>query len=332
MNNKIDFVMIWVDGNDKKWQKEKSKYSVEKDCDVRNLRYRDWDNLKYWFRGVEKYAPWVNKIHFVTWGHLPSWLNKSHPKLNIVNHKDFIPSEYLPTFNCNPIEDNLHRIKDLSEQFVYFNDDIFIIDKTREEDFFKNGLPCDSAVLNATISHRENKNYIEAVNMAIINSYFEKNKVLKQNFSKWFNLKYGKQLIRTICLLPWNQFPGIWNSHIATSFLKSTFEELWEKEYDVLDETSGHKFRYALDVNQWLFEDWQIVTGKFSPRSAKFGRSFALCDDENYNNMVYDTIRKKKFKLVCVNDMVGEKKFETIKNELNSILDEILPEKSEFEI
>ena len=77
MDNKIDFVMIWVDGNDPEWQKEKNKYdSSDEKGDNTIVRYRSWDNLQYWFRGIEKFAPWVNKVHFVTWGHLPPWLNK----------------------------------------------------------------------------------------------------------------------------------------------------------------------------------------------------------------------------------------------------------------
>ena len=127
--------------------KRKVKIYRKQIHDTRNVRYRDWDTLKYWFRGVEKYAPWVNKIHFVTYGHLPKFLNTNNPKLNIVNHKDFIPKEYLPTFSANPIELNLHRIKDLSEQFVFFNDDMFVINKVKSTDFFKNGKPRDMASL-----------------------------------------------------------------------------------------------------------------------------------------------------------------------------------------
>ena len=56
-NEKIDFVIIWVDGNDPKWQKEKNKYDPKADSDNRIIRYRDWVLLNYWFRGVEKFAP-----------------------------------------------------------------------------------------------------------------------------------------------------------------------------------------------------------------------------------------------------------------------------------
>ena len=125
-NYPIDFVVTWVDGNDPIWQAEKAKYSPNKNADNRNVRFRDWDNMQYWFRAVEKFAPWVNKIHFVTYGHLPKWLNTDNPKLNIVKHSDFIPKEYLPTFSSHSIELNLHRIEGLAERFVYFNDDMFL--------------------------------------------------------------------------------------------------------------------------------------------------------------------------------------------------------------
>ena len=123
MENKIDFVMIWVDGGDIEWRKEKNKYAGLPDDEINGeIRFRDWDNLKYWFRGVEKFAPWVNNVYFVTCGHYPKWLNLDCPKLKFVKHEDYIPKEYLPTFSANPIEINLHRIEGLSEKFVYFND------------------------------------------------------------------------------------------------------------------------------------------------------------------------------------------------------------------
>ena len=123
ITDKIDFVIIWVDGNDPKWLKEKNKY-IKLDGDKTKNRFRDWKNLQYIFRGIEQFMPWVNKIFFITWGHLPKWLNINSKKIEIVNHKDFIPKEYLPTFNSNVIEINLHRIKNLSNKFILFNDDI----------------------------------------------------------------------------------------------------------------------------------------------------------------------------------------------------------------
>ena len=121
--NEIDFVLPWVDGSDTDWIRERNHYLGIKEENVETSRFRDWENLQYWFRGVEKFAPWVRRIYFVTWGHVPKWLNTAHPKLTVVRHEDYIPAEYLPTFSSHPIELNLHRIKGLSDRFVYFNDE-----------------------------------------------------------------------------------------------------------------------------------------------------------------------------------------------------------------
>ena len=132
----IDFVVLWVDGNDPVWQTEKAGFSPEKVTDANDdNRYRDWGLMRYWFRAVEKYAPWVRKVHFVTWGHLPSFLNVNSPKLHIVRHEDYMPSEWLPTFSSHSLEMNIHRIPGLAEHFVYFNDDMFLTRPMKKTDF-----------------------------------------------------------------------------------------------------------------------------------------------------------------------------------------------------
>ena len=151
--NKIDFVITWVDGNDPEWQKERNYYAnVERARNEYNpARFRDWGVLKYWFRGVEKYTPWVNNIFFLTCGQLPEWLDTNNPKLKIVKHEDFIPAEYLPTFNSYVIEFYMHKIKGLSEQFVYFNDDMFVLRPIVSTRFFRKGLPCDLGGMTVNI-------------------------------------------------------------------------------------------------------------------------------------------------------------------------------------
>lgn len=82
----IDFVILWVDDQDPIWIEDKNKYKGQQGNHTNNeVRYRDWQNLKYWFRAVEKYAPWVRKIHFVTCGQKPEWLNINHPKTICIN-------------------------------------------------------------------------------------------------------------------------------------------------------------------------------------------------------------------------------------------------------
>lgn len=334
MENKIDFVILWVDGNDQKWQKEKAKYSLDSNRNDVNgeVRYRDWDNLKYWFRGVEKYAPWVNKIYFITWGHLPAWLNINNPKLKIINHKDYMPKEYLPVFSSNPIELNIHRVKDLSEHFVLFNDDVFLINDVKKEDFFKNGIPVDNYNEVNWDSSREDPVFSSIVknNYKVLNSHYEKRKVLFSHFFKFFNPKYGLkrnlQTIKTSITKP--TFVGINNNHISQPFLKSYFEKVWQQEYDVLNETSLHKFRSDTDVSQWLIRYFQLMDGKFIPRDFNLGKFFIVGDD---NRELVNTIKQQKYKIVCINDSNKNINFEKCKAEINKAFDTMLPNKSSFE-
>lgn len=329
----IDFVIAWVDGNDPDWLKEKAKYepNIDKSTDNTDARYRDWDNLRYWFRAVEKYAPWVRKIHFLTWGHIPSWLDTNNPKLHIVNHKDYIPKEYLPTFNSHTIELNMHRIKGLSEQFVYFNDDMFLTKNVSEDDFFKNGLPLDLFALDAIYFSPDSAGAYNGNDLEIINKHFNKNKQFKKyKFSKYLKLRYGvKNLYRTIVLNKWNWFPGFHYDHLPSSFLKSTLETVWNEEFDILDTTCKDKFRSKRNVNQWLFKYWQLASGKFAPRSKDFGLAFHLKSFPN-NNML-KAIKTNKYAMICINDTVKTTDFEKHKESVQKAFKEILPDKSSFE-
>ena len=332
MNSKpIDFVMIWVDGNDPEWQKEKSRYDG-KTVTASNsaVRYRDWDNLQYWFRGVEKFAPWVNKIHFVTWGHIPPWLDTNNPKINIVNHKDYIPEEYLPTFSSHTIELNLHRIEGLAEQFVYFNDDMFITAPTKPEDFFKDGKPCDVAALDCIFFGKDSAGSFNGADITIINSHFKKKRALKENWKKWYNLKNGfRNVVKSVLLYPWPWFPGLLYQHACNSFLKSTFETVWEKEFETLDETCRHKFRKTGDVNQWVMKFWQLADGKFNVRKDNFVRCYHV-KERNFKWLCQD-LKNKEHRIVCINDNAKTFDFEEKKQTVIDIFEEIFPEKSSFE-
>ena len=277
----IDIVVLWVDGNDPEWQKEKNKYDSTKSGDASIQRYRDWNLLRYWFRGIEKFAPWVNNVFFVTWGHIPEWLNTNHPKLKIINHKDYIPSQYLPTFNARTIDLNFHRIKELSDSFIFFNDDFFLIDNVKKEDFFsKDGLPMDTIGLNVHCPIIGNTGQFACFNaVSIINKHFDMNKCFKRDWKKWYNPKNGKLILRTLALRSCPRFPGFYQHHLAVSYKKSTFEKVWNEEYEILDKTCRNKFREYTDVNDWIFKEWQIAEGNFSIRSNSFGKSFHIDRD-----------------------------------------------------
>ncbi len=325
---KIDFVVTWVDGSDPEWQKEYQKHLGDKQINF--AHYRDYGTLRYWFRAVENYAPWVNQIHFVTCGQIPEWLNSDHPKIRCVSHSDYMPADYLPTFSANPIELNFHRIEGLAEQFVYFNDDTFLTAPVTPEDFFKNGLPCDAALLSSLIPSAKNEviTYILFNDLLLINSHFSKKSALRGNMKKWLSPKYGKAVLRNLYYLPLGKFSGFVNPHLPNSFLKSTFEEVWQAEGEYLDGVSRNKFRTKEDVNQYLMRYWQLAKGQFTPRTAGVGCCTVLGEDDE--KLKHDLLGKN-YKMMCINDDPNRSEPITGFETLAAVLESVFPAKSSFE-
>lgn len=329
----MDFVIIWVDGSDVEWQKEKAKYSGNPVGDA-IARFRDWGLLKYWFRGVEKFAPWVDKVHFATCGHYPEWLNLDHPKLNFVKHRDFIPESYLPTFNANTIELNLHRIKGLAEEFVYFNDDMFLVAPSKPSDFFRKGLPCEEVDMQYLIpKHYGIAKSMDGFNMAVLNRNFNKKKSILKHPFVYFNPAYGlKNNLYSLYTLPSPSFPGFKRTHTAQSFLKSTLVDLWDKEYGTMDETCASRFRSYFNVTQYLPRYWQIAQGKIAPTNLRSVRQRFDLDIDPADKIAKAMI-ERRYKMICVNEDENENldTFENIQRKLIAAFEAILPEKSAFE-
>lgn len=328
----IDFVITWVDMNDPKWQAKFSKYSNNKNNTkngVSEARFRDNGFLKYWFRGVDKFAPWVRKIHFVTDGQKPEWLDENNPKINLVYHKDFIPSQFLPTYNSVVIERYLHKIPGLNEHFVYFNDDFYIIDNVEKERFFQNGLPCDIAVFeyNPTWSqwYRRIKN-----NITIINRHFNKKEVMALHYDKWFDKSYGVKARWNYILNFYDKFITLRTPHNAQPYLKTTFDEVWVAAEKELTETSSNRFRSLSDYTPELFRIWQICQGNFIPYNT-------YNDTKMFPLMIrpkqaVKAIYRQSYTLICLNDNVHIRNYDLVMNNIKNAFQYILPEKSNFEI
>ena len=149
----VDAVITWVDGSDKDLIKKKADYlNSEKESKIQNVktRYNQVGEIEFVIKSIIKFAPFINNIFIVTDNQSPkiidesnSWRNEYSDKLKVIDHKvifkDF--KEFLPTFNSTTIETMLHYIPNLSERFIYFNDDMFLIKPTKISDWFKDGRP-----------------------------------------------------------------------------------------------------------------------------------------------------------------------------------------------
>lgn len=335
----IDFVVMWVDNSDPIWQAEKEKYMSNDiiDCACSDNRFRDWGLMRYWFRAVEQFAPWVHKVFFVTYGHIPSFLNLNANKLVVVKHDDFMPEEYLPTFSSRSIEMNLHRIQGLSEQFVLFNDDTFLLRPIAPKVFFKNQLPCAyfaEVPFQPKFAVGGGKNIFQNAlynDISILNRNFKKQDVYAHNRKKIYSIKYSlRDIIRTLIMenVGPNNFSGFKIFHCPTPYLISVYKQIWEKEFNILDCTSRNRFRSINDVNQYLSLWWQLLSGQFEP--SKIDSVYFLINDNTIRDIV-STIERQPNDMICLNDGDVPVDVDSLSKQIQDAFEKILPEKCSFE-
>lgn len=323
----IDFVVTWVDSSDENWLQQFKSYKFIESGDSSDVRFRNWDNFYFWFRGVEKFAPWVRKVHLITSGHLPEWLNTNHQKLNIIKHEDYIDSKFLPTFNSVVIENNIPLIDDISDKFVLFNDDFFITGPISPERFFQQDLPCDMAVINA-LSGDGNSAIIMNM-LALINSNYDKRDVINNNLHKWYNFRYGIHILKNFLLIPWPHFTGFVEPHMPQPYLKSKMKKIFKRYNSEFMETNKFRFRNKSNINHYLYRYEHLVSGEFYPYNVYQDVSYHDVSDENYIKICED-IKLNDCKIKVINDSNMED-FIAIKNAINEALYSIFPEKCSFE-
>ncbi|WP_159081292.1 stealth conserved region 3 domain-containing protein [Nocardioides sediminis] len=140
----VDVVYTWVDGEDPEWNAARVARGGDelRQESAGQARFRSRDELLHSMRSVHLFAPWVRTIHLVTAGQRPGWLADTAQldgRVRVVDHREILPPDALPTFNSQAIETALHRVPGLAEHFVYLNDDVFLGRATRPELFFNAG-------------------------------------------------------------------------------------------------------------------------------------------------------------------------------------------------
>ena len=341
---KIDFVLCWVDSNDPKWNEQRKlahkKYFPNESPentgeDNGEHRYREMGLLQYWFRSVEKFAPWVNKIYFITCGQKPEWLNEKHPKLVLVNHEDYIPESYLPTFNSNPIELNLHRLPELSEHFVLFNDDMFLLKSVTPDFYFHDGKPTLSANLSiCDYFGYNNWSFLCFNDYCVVNEHFNVSNAIWENRDKWFSIKYLglKTALKNFLCFKLNHTFNIYGyEHISYPHLKSSFQAIWDTCPEVLEETSRQPFRSHSQINHWLICAWNQMQGKFHP-GKPYSRGCHINISSQNIDEVCSIIKKQSHAQICLNDSEHNDNPELCFSEIKKAFDCLFPEKSSFEL
>lgn len=301
----IDFVVTYVDNRDPSWLAEYKKYHQ----DPGGCRFRDWDLMRYWFRGVNRNAPWVNKIYLVvaTATQVPTWL-KVEDKVVVITHDQIIPPEYLPTFNSNTIEMFINRIPGLTEKFVYFNDDFYLIRPVEPTRFFEMGRPVDDW------SFDHIKPYPEEFPHILLNNNQMMNEVHIPNVSTGF--------IRPI-------YPH----HYPQGYLKSVADKLLGSDIGMkyIRQTAVNRFRSRFDVNQWILRDNQIIRG--DAISTLLTDSIFINLTKDRLGLLDDLLTDESINVAVINDCQGvtDEIYSQMKDKVTETLNTLLPFKSRWE-
>jgi hypothetical protein len=293
----MDVVITYVDGNDPVWKKDYEKYT---NVPVMQKRFRDWGTLKYLLRGIEVNMPFVRNVYLVVShpSQVPEWADKEN--LRIVLHSDIIPQEFLPTFNCNPIEMHLHRIPGLDEQFMYFNDDMFPVGKCSPEDFYSEGRP--------VIGYYR---HLFATNMY---------KKICRNSDRLARRALG---LKSSVFFTRPQ-------HICSPMLKSECDELYAMVEPEIRKTSACRTRTEENLNQYLFLDYMNYKGMVIHKKISnkhFSVSVASPQE------LKDFLQNPTKNLVCINDVhLSEKRYEALRGAIIDAFESVLPNKSKYEL
>ena len=260
-------------------------------------------------------APWINKIYIVTDDQTPAWLDTSHPKVQMVSHRDILPVEWLPTFNSHALEASITNIEGLSERFLYANDDTFFARPVTPDFFYtKEGLPI------ARFSRRMPRH--ASLYMTVI-----------RRASDLIYEKYGKR---------YNRNPH----HNIDAYLKSDVMACNAEFAELVERTRSRKFRTADDLQRIIWLYWAMAKGRAKVRIVRRytatrsigervmcllkgvfstdSRSFGL-----HGKNVERRIAKYNPVLLCLNDT--ELASDNCRAGMKSFLERRFPEKSSFE-
>lgn len=310
----MDVVVTYVDFTNTKWRQayettiiEKYDSTVHTTDSATRTRFVNHGEIRFLLRSIEKHVPWIRNVYIVVDDYLekPEWLTG----VTLVRHRELF-QEYatscLPTFNSQAIETVLHRIPDISEPFLYFNDDMFVGKTIKYEHMLK-----DSKV-SVLLSKSKSKVGEPSLNEIGFRCAWK-------NVNRLLNARFGKSIRYKLEHVPYVISPALMN-------------ELWAEFPNEMEKTIHSRFRAIHDINvsPALHPYYALHTNKGFIQTELTAKTIYL-DLTNKK----DTSKKLKEltesapHFFCLEDEDGGTESD---NTMRRILETIYPEMSKYEI
>lgn len=298
-NASIDLLITYVNCSDRNWVRDYVK--ATKTHNPSKVRYRSWGTLKYLLRGVERYMPFIRNVVLIVSraSQVPAWINKEN--VRIVYHEDFIPKQYLPTFNSCTIESFFWNIPDLADRIIYFNDDMFPINPLSEDVFFTGDKPnirftTPDKYSTKAVFQSQCRSGIDLITKALGIAPFESGKIIR----------------------PY---------HISMAITKKSMAKVAELCADTLPQTIS-AVRLTKNVNQYIYAYYQYFTDNYVDKTVKY--KYYEFTDANLPEIL-DEILSNNYQMLCLNDSDKIRDFAQTRSKLTTTLDRKFPKKSRFE-
>ena len=278
----IDFVWTWLDDADDEWRERRDEHLLAAGARLSDphvaARFVNRDELMYSMRSVAMYAPWVRHLYVVTDRQVPEWLDTSHPKVSVIDHREiFRDPEALPTFNSHAIESQLHHIPGLSEQFVYFNDDFFLGRMLHPSMFF---TPVGQAVAF------QSGVFVPPGPQTELDRLFF---AYRKNDRDLFARAFGRTLVHSYLHAPYALRVSIMDE------VEEKFPEEWrETMHSRFRSLSDHAFATCF-VQAWGVEAGKIVHGEVMSRYVKAGT-------REHQPLMREILARRHLETFCLND------------------------------
>ena len=284
----ISIVYTWVDGADIDYADIKSKYNGGNR--LFNSRDRSANELCYSLRSLKKYLPWhKGTIFIVTDNQVPDWLNiNNNSQIKIISHDDILPDHIKPTFDSSTLECFFDRIPNVSEVFIYLNDDFFFNNYIHPALFFNsmnfspNFFRTHQYIFNINkIKRIIELNYIHDIYEGMI---YYTNKIIKQYFDPnfiYYHIAHG--------------------AYLCYRDLFEYFRQFFKKELRVV---FAHRFRSPYKpITLYLYQTLIYYTGKYyfslygknSNYQSSYNRTISNYDSNIIPRNITDTFLKFSF-------------------------------------
>ncbi|MFF7334720.1 stealth conserved region 3 domain-containing protein [Streptomyces sp. NPDC008150] len=308
----VDVVYTWVDGEEPAMRAKRARHQERGTAEILDKetnasRYTSHDELKYSLRSLAMYADFVRHIYIVTDGQKPHWLDESAPGITVVDHRDIFPADVLPVFNSHAIETRLHHIPGLSDQYLYFNDDVFVGRRITPELFFHGSglmkIPVSPLKIGVGKPHAEET----ATNSA------------SKNVRQLLLEKFGRMTTNNFMHTPLPQ-------------QRETLRTLEELFADDVRRTTASRFRSPSDIAMTapLLYQYALMTGSGVP--GRFSFRYVNISRPDAERRLADLRNNRRFDFFCLNDVdVPAEEREQVHLRMNEFLENYFPFPSPYE-